>query len=474
MQSNNIKNIVGNLIRTNLFPILFSLLFLALLLPFLNSIPHRDGNIDFVQTNDYMNGGLQMYLNNWNSVHPPLKIITSSTLIKLVPLLPFSYNILGIMLGITGIFGIYYFSLNAFTKKEAIISSSLLAISPLFIANAIFGLRDYILTIFIIISLFSYIKRRYIIYALFASLCVLTKETGLVLVFTVLLIEAIFEAKKIFNKRLRSIISFICCLIPLIPWYLWTMFLNSNHKNVWSDYVFSDAKVGPFSVVLHNLLVLNFFTQYAQQHWKQLFILNFNWIFWLFIVFSFLFYLLKKIFAKDLSSKIKKNEVKTKALIIIVTFFFFYLFTVLTFPTYTIPRYALPLIPLFIVFISLSITSIKNNYIKLFILVFVYSIFLISLFFSADPISASIWKVREIGNQNLYSLDQTIAGNDGITYNYQYLLLVKERTDLIRKIENSKLFLNKKDCDFIFPDPNNDLKTFMILKIDLNRFSICL
>jgi hypothetical protein len=341
-------------------------------------------------------------------------------------------------------------------------------------ANAIFGLRDYILTVFIIISLLSYVKRRYIIYAFFASLCVLTKETGLVLIFTVLFVEAILGAKQIFNRNYKSLINVTYCLIPFIPWSLWVLFLNANHKGVWDDYVFSNVKGGPFSVVLHNLLSLNIFTQYTQEHWKQLFILNFNWLLWLFIIFSVLLYLRKVFLAKNLLNEIKRDKIKIRALITIITFFFFYLFTVLTFPTYTIPRYALPLIPLFIVFISLSITSIKNNYIQAFILFSVYSIFLISFFFSIDPISASIWKIKQVGNQNLYSLDQTIAGNDGITYNYQYLLLVKERTALIRGIEDNKVSLNKKDCGFIFPDPNNDLKTFKMLKIDLNKFSICL
>jgi hypothetical protein len=46
--------------------------------------------------------------------------------------------------------------------------------------------------------------------------------------------------------------------------------------------------------------------------------------------------------------------------------------------------------------------------------------------------------------------------------------------DLIRKIKNNKILLNKGDCDFIFPDPNNDLKTFKILKINLKKFAICL
>lgn len=473
MRNNKIINIIRDLIKNNLFPILFSLIFICLLLPFLNSIPHRDGSIVFLQTNDYIKGGLQTYLNNW-SVHPPLKIIASSILIRFIPLLPFSYNLLGIIFGIAGIFGIYYFSLITFTKKEAIISSSLLAISPLFIANTVFGLFDYMLTVFIIIALYFYIKRQFVTYAVFASLCVLTKEPGLILVFTVLLIEIIFEIKNILNKNIKSVINIIYCLIPLIPWYLWTIYLDMNHKSMWNDYVFSDVKSTPFAVVLHNLLFLNIFTEYTREHWSQLFILNFNWILWLFIAFSLLTYLLKKLFGKVVLNETKKNKNKAKALITIITFCFFYLFTILTFPTYTIPRYALPLIPFFVIFISLAITSIKNNFIKLFMLILVYSIFLISLFFSLDPISTFIWHVRAIGNQNLYSLDRTIAGNDGITYNYQYLLLVKERTNLIRKIEDNKISLNKKDCDFIFPDPNNDLKTFKILKINLKNFSICL
>ncbi|MFH1955421.1 MAG: hypothetical protein ABIJ36_00730 [Patescibacteria group bacterium] len=84
------------------------------------------------------------------------------------------------------------------------------------------------------------------------------------------------------------------------------------------------------------------------------------------------------------------------------------------------------------------------------------------LFTSIDPISTHFWGKSKVLNQGIYALNQapSLAGFDGITYNLQYNLIVKERSDLILGKNDSP-----DDCSWIFPDPNNDIKTVEILKI---------
>ena len=51
------------------------IIFSLLTIPFINSIPYLDGNIDFVKSHDFFVGGFGQLLNNWLSVHPPVKEI---------------------------------------------------------------------------------------------------------------------------------------------------------------------------------------------------------------------------------------------------------------------------------------------------------------------------------------------------------------------------------------------------------------
>ena len=64
-----------NKLKENIFPAIAIFLFLILTLPFINTLPYMDGNIDFIQTLDFYTGGLNQYFFNWGTIHPPLKLV---------------------------------------------------------------------------------------------------------------------------------------------------------------------------------------------------------------------------------------------------------------------------------------------------------------------------------------------------------------------------------------------------------------
>lgn len=417
-------------------------------LPFVNSIPYLDGNIDFVKTYDFYEGGINQLFANWNSIHPPFKELLSSLSFSLFGISPFSYNVIGPLAGAVCLGFYFAFSKKFINESVAKIATLLLATSPLFVGVGVFSLTDFLVTVLIVASLYFYLSKRFAVFALCASLAVLTKETVLVFVFSIILPELLFYLKDRKNPSKLFILA-----IPFVALFSWFKFLEVSGKTPWGDWNFSEvAQRGTFYTIFYNLITFNFLNKYAYQNWQQLTILNFNWVYWV--------GMLVGIFPlKNLKQKIKevfaKPTPRNKTFLSLFFFFILYFISVLSFQTYTIPRYGLPLVPIILLLLAYFLNK------KRFLFPLIAIITLLQLFFSLDPITRALWGKTKILGEDLYSLNTTLAGNDGITYNVQYLLLVKRRTQIIFSEG-----LGEQDCYWLFPDPNNDRKTARILKLE--------
>ena len=189
-------------LKENLILILAIFLFILLTVPFIATLPYMDGNIDFVQTNDFYSGGINQYFSNWNTVHPPVKLLIALPFYFLFGISSVSYSFPGILIGIAGIVGIYLLTKDLFDQKTANLTTVFFSIYPLFIANSIFVMRDYLLTIFLLISLLFYIRKKSILYAISCSLAILTKEPALLLPSIVVVVEIIeLIIKRGFNLK---------------------------------------------------------------------------------------------------------------------------------------------------------------------------------------------------------------------------------------------------------------------------------
>jgi len=281
------------------------------------------------------------------------------------------------------------------------------------------------------------------------------------------------KIKDLFKKPNHTILRIFYLILPLIAYYFWNLFITINGQTAWNDWNFSaTANKGSLYTIINNLLTFNFLNQYAYQNWEQLFLLNFNWILWLILVSGATIFIVNNF--KSVKKLLKAGEQGIRTIIIVVLFSLLYFFTVLSFQTYTIPRYALPILCLSIIGISWTIAkfiNILNLQLKTVFIALFTSLILLRLFYSVDPVSISLWGKTDILNQSLYALNSHLAGNDGITYNMQYNLIVKTRSD---KIKNARNYVISNQCNWIFPDPNNDYKTIMILKLKLNNRFPCL
>ena len=372
------------------------LLFSIILAPYLFLIPGGDGNGQFKLAYYLINGNYSPQLLVF---HPPFKLFLFDFFLLLFG--PWSTGLVGLLLGITGIIAFYYISKEFFSQKIAILSACLLAISGLYLSLGAFSIDDFVMTVMILVAFAFYLKSKYILYAIFSTCAVLTKETAIFFVISVFIVAII-------NKRKH----FIEFLAPVVALLIWTIFLYANGQHLWNAYNFSTTKSqGSIYTMLHNLITFGFFNEYAYENWLHVFVFNYNWIYTIF-AFIALFFLPKN-----------KNK---DGLIIIALFSLLFLTMVLGFQTWTINRYTLPLLPFLYLFAIYGATKIRYTTVWL---VIIYLAALLSLAGSTDPLSQAIWPQVQIFDQKFF--DSRIDGGDGITYNLQYLNVMQRRTSML-------------------------------------------
>ena len=375
------------------------LLFVVLFAPSLFLIPGNDGSLEFMFANQLYIGKNLLYI---LSLHTPFKLILYSIFFKL-----FGYQstgFIGLFFGIAGIYAMYFIGKKLFDEKVALLSSILLATSGLFLSVGLFGIHDFLMTVLILIAFAFYISSRYALYALFATLAVLTKETAIFFALSILISDLTI-------KKNVTIATFVPLVV--LAWYIEFVHFSGNH--LWNDWNFSPtAKGGSLLTMINNLITLQLFNNYAYENWLHLFIFNFNWVYWIFVFISLAF--------------IKTTELK-KALAPIAIFFSLFLITVLSFQTFTINRYILPLVPFVYLLASYGVSKVRFR--PVFTTVIILISFL-SLSQSIDPISNTIWPKTQVLGESVY-LNHKLDGDDGITYNIQYATLMKTRTDMIKE-----------------------------------------
>ncbi len=431
--------IINNIIRRIDFIVLIPvLLFVILLLPFLGNLPCSDAGFDFSNAKEfYLHEGLAMFLTpppkqfvKVYPMHPPLKYVLASVFFKIGGVNQYSYNLMGIFVGILGILSIYGLGKEIGNRNIGIISALLLAISPMYLSNGLHSLTDFMVTSFIITAFYFYSRSKMLGYTVFATAAVLTKETALILPLAVLCIEIIFSILKKGNYKKEPVYilykNLFMASIPLLLYYVWLSFLKNHGIAEWSAFIFAETRnKGAFATVVHNILTLDIFNKYAQQHISWLLYLNFNWVYWLLALLGIM------TLGMCYFNKLKKKLSQLPHLKVIVSMLLFvvgYIGTVLTFQTYAIPRYHLPVLP----FLFLASAIFLQRFIIKHTLISIaaISIFILtSLYFSVDPISRIFWNKRIVFGQTFYDTE-----DDNMVYNLQFLRLTKNETCSYRSL----------------------------------------
>lgn len=406
------------------FSILVPLLvFTFLFLPFVDTPTCWDAGAEFSMTQTFYTRGIREF-SLITVAHPPFKPILVSLFYKIGGFNTLSYNLVGLILGYLGIIGIYLLSKSLFNKNIAWFAAILLSTSPLFLANGINNLNDYLLTVLIILSLYFYLRKKLFLYIIVTSAAVLTKETAALFPMSVLVIDIFFYISKRQESYKTVLIRFFVFLIPLLLLFLWNKYAQLNGRS--SDWWMTPG--GAYMAILKNVITLNIFTKYTWAHISKLLFLNFNWIYWIILIIGTGLGV-KNLTLKKIKKWVAHGGQKEKTICVMFLFFISYVLTVLTFQIPAPARYHLVLIPA----ILIGTSYIIGKYIpkKLFyaILFLLGVLNFVRLFFSVDPISIFLWDKENIGDEQVYSKS---VGDDQLVYNLQYLFILKQRRNEIK------------------------------------------
>lgn len=451
------------------------LIFVLLISPFLTTLPYLDGNIDFVMSEQFYRGGVQEYISGKASVHPPLKMLITASSYSMLGVQPLAYTLPWLLIGIFSIAVVYKLGTILWDETAGRIASLLLALYPLFLANALFGMTDFLLSVWLLCSVLAYAKKNYLALTMFLLLVISTKETGMILVGSFIFVEIslLFFEKQTVNRKLFQL---FLLFLPVVAYLGWGVFLSSIGSKTWNDWNFSShPERSATQTIFFNLMTGEMFNKYAAQHWKQLFLLNANW---LMIAITFAVGIWKTVsnikYVKR--EKLKVFLITHKPHLVLALFAISYSLTVLTFQTYTIPRYTLPVGVVLVVVFSGAVSMIlsKRKLVGAGILILTFVVMMANLFASVDPLARRTWGKITVFDQPVYDLPGNLSGSDGIAYNYQFFLFARERSNAVKKADGQVLH---NDCYWIFPDKNNDLKMITAFglekNVDVSQSELC-
>lgn len=433
----------------------------------LGCIPYLDGAIDFNKAVDFFRGGFPELFANWASVHPPFKETLLSLIFHFFGINTVSYAIVGLPFLYLGLYSCYVLSMALGGKRMARLSIFLLVTNPLFLATSVFSLTDFLLSCLLLFSFVTFFKRHWVLWTLSLIGLVFVKEPGVIVpilfLFSTIFLWVLSVVRVIRYEKKPPLWPPIIALLLFSSWFF---FLGRFEKQLWGDWVFSEKPAnGIFQAVINNVLTGTFINPYAKENFLHLFVLNYAWVYWL-IGIGGLLWLLGKHFRKIrswiLTLPIDIN-LRLETVFVMILFCGGYTLSVLRFPTFAIPRYTLPVEVIVLVGFAYVFDRILNKKTKGFVILFFCILTLARLFTSTDPVSRYLWKTETIGTQTFYALRHYKAGNDGITYNLEYVIAVAQRSKQIREADREGRAVYAPDCFWAFPDIKNDQRTLFYL-----------
>lgn len=169
-------------------------------------------------------------------LHPPIeKEIMTASMFILRTTDAWAYRLPGALLGILSVFLVYKLAILLFKKETvALLSALIFSVDGLVFVQSRTGMNDVYLVAFVLVSVIFFVKKRYILAALFMGIACATKWPG---IFLALMYFPIL----LYNRQYRNLIYFI--LIPptiyllsythyFLMGYGWSDFIEL-HRQIW-------------------------------------------------------------------------------------------------------------------------------------------------------------------------------------------------------------------------------------------------
>jgi len=167
--------------------------------------------------------------------HPLFFFFLSSSWMRLVGTSVFWVHVLPLLISLGTIIATYFMVKKHANRWAANISVLLLSVQSLFLAQATMLLPEMLITLLLLLCINFYMQQKYWLFALFASIMVMTKETSIIFIGGFLLFHLFIylKSRKEFKKYIWE------SLLLLVPILVYGFFLVL-HKKEFGSYFFAD------------------------------------------------------------------------------------------------------------------------------------------------------------------------------------------------------------------------------------------
>ncbi len=155
--------------------------------------------------------------------HPLLFHFLGATWIRLFGTSGLSLHSFAMSISIALLIAVFQFGKTFFNARIGFLSVAILCLQPFFFTQSSFVLPEIMLALFTMTTFYFYLKRNYVGYFLSASALILTKESGIVFLFSIVFIDFIFNLfvdKKKFWQIILSPFKLAAPLLVLIGFLL--------------------------------------------------------------------------------------------------------------------------------------------------------------------------------------------------------------------------------------------------------------
>ncbi len=225
--------------------------------------------------------------------HPLFFHFTASLWLKVFGYSIFNAKSFALFIAVLLLLSLYYIIGRRFNKDAALLAVVLLMLQPLFMAQSSFLLLEIMVSLLALWTIYFWFKRRWWLYALFSAMLVMTKESGLFVIFALgvwQLIEFfLLHAEKV---TLRKFV--VRYLIIAIPVFIFGLFLIAQKLTY--GWFFDPLRIQSMNTTMDGLKYAISITTHIIFGWHGRF-----WLKW-FLLAALLFYFIrpgKKISAKQ-------------------------------------------------------------------------------------------------------------------------------------------------------------------------------
>ena len=171
---------------------------------------------------------LTAYLIATHGGHPLLFHCTGATWVMLFGTSLYSFHLFALTITLCFAFAFYYVVGKTFNAELAIFTVAICLAQPNIFAQSTLVLPELYVLLWSILTIYSYVKNNYFYYFLFGSFLLLTKETGLIIIASILIYHSIdFASEKLTIQSLKNYGKIV--LILLTPLVLFISFLITQH-----------------------------------------------------------------------------------------------------------------------------------------------------------------------------------------------------------------------------------------------------